>query len=145
MEQFNEHMETETSETHEPEDEDHEDEKSNRNELNGETRENEEEVPAGDEDDIINFNEDLLCEHKGLKVPNSKKKLVPQEAWDILKQYFPNCKEYTLDSSNCKTCEVSIDEILDLIFLLICWLIDDSAIVKSQSFHYSKQIIHFVH
>lgn len=55
---------------------------------------------------IINFNEDLLCEHKSLKTADSSRKVIPQEAWSILKKYFPGSKEYPVGSSSCLICEV---------------------------------------
>lgn len=55
---------------------------------------------------IINFNEDLLCEHKSLKTADSSRKVIPQEAWLILKKYFPDSKEYPVGSSSCSICEV---------------------------------------
>lgn len=55
---------------------------------------------------IISFNEDLLCEHKSLKTADSSRKVIPQEAWSILKKYFPDSKEYTVGSPSCSICEV---------------------------------------
>ncbi|XP_024891079.1 ubiquitin carboxyl-terminal hydrolase 48-like isoform X1 [Temnothorax curvispinosus] len=54
---------------------------------------------------IINFNEDLLCEHKSLKTADSSRKVIPQEAWTILKKYFPDSKEYPVGSPSCSICE----------------------------------------
>ncbi|XP_011061617.1 PREDICTED: ubiquitin carboxyl-terminal hydrolase 48-like isoform X2 [Acromyrmex echinatior] len=54
---------------------------------------------------IINFNEDLLCEHKSLKTADSSRKVIPQEAWVILKKYFPDSKEYPVGSPSCSICE----------------------------------------
>ncbi|XP_011875197.1 PREDICTED: ubiquitin carboxyl-terminal hydrolase 48-like isoform X4 [Vollenhovia emeryi] len=54
---------------------------------------------------IINFNEDLLCEHKSLKTADSSRKVIPQEAWLILKKYFPDSKEYPVGSPSCSICE----------------------------------------
>ncbi|XP_011643661.1 ubiquitin carboxyl-terminal hydrolase 48-like isoform X2 [Pogonomyrmex barbatus] len=54
---------------------------------------------------IINFNEDLLCEHKSLKTADSSRKVIPQEAWSILKKYFPDSNEYPVGSSSCSICE----------------------------------------
>lgn len=62
---------------------------------------------------ILNFNEDLLCEHKSLKTADSSRKVIPQEAWSILKKYFPDSKEYPIGSPSCTICEVKF-------FLLIC-------------------------
>lgn len=56
---------------------------------------------------IINFNEDLLCEHNSLKTADSSRKVIPQEAWSILRKYFPDSKEYPVGSSSCLICEVS--------------------------------------
>lgn len=55
---------------------------------------------------IISFNEDLLCEHKSLKTADSSRKVIPQEAWSILKKYFPDSKEYPVGSPSCSICEV---------------------------------------
>lgn len=56
---------------------------------------------------IINFNEDLLCEHNSLKTADSSRKVIPQEAWSILRKYFPDSKEYPIGSTSCLICEVS--------------------------------------
>lgn len=56
---------------------------------------------------IINFNEDLLCEHKSLKTADSSRKVIPQEAWSILKKYFPDSNEYPVGSASCSICEVN--------------------------------------
>lgn len=56
---------------------------------------------------IINFNEDLLCEHKSLKTADSSRKVIPQEAWSILIKYFPDSKEYPVGSPSCSICEVN--------------------------------------
>lgn len=57
---------------------------------------------------IINFNEDLLCEHKSLKTADASRKVIPQEAWLILVKYFPDSKEYPVGaSSSCSVCEVN--------------------------------------
>ncbi|RLU27214.1 hypothetical protein DMN91_001014 [Ooceraea biroi] len=54
---------------------------------------------------IINFNEDLLCEHNSLKTADSSRRVIPQEAWSILRKYFPDSKEYPVQSSSCSICE----------------------------------------
>ncbi|XP_018302065.1 ubiquitin carboxyl-terminal hydrolase 48 isoform X2 [Mycetomoellerius zeteki] len=58
---------------------------------------------------IINFNEDLLCEHKSLKTADSSRKVIPQEAWVILKKYFPDSKEYPVGSPSCSICEEKME------------------------------------
>ncbi|XP_039306992.1 ubiquitin carboxyl-terminal hydrolase 48 isoform X2 [Solenopsis invicta] len=58
---------------------------------------------------IINFNEDLLCEHKSLKTADSSRKVIPQEAWLLLKKYFPDSKEYPIGSPSCSVCEEKME------------------------------------
>ncbi|XP_076293641.1 ubiquitin carboxyl-terminal hydrolase 48 isoform X2 [Lasioglossum baleicum] len=53
---------------------------------------------------ILYFNEDLLCEHGSLKTPVSSKKVVPKEAWVILRKFFPEAKEYSNTSPACSIC-----------------------------------------
>lgn len=65
------------------------------------------EVDENEENEtIINFNEDLLCEHNSLKTADSSRRVIPQEAWLILRKYFPDSKEYPIRSSSCLICEV---------------------------------------
>jgi len=65
------------------------------------------EVEENEENEIIiNFNEDLLCEHNSLKTADSSRRVIPQEAWLILRKYFPDSKEYSIGSSSCAICEV---------------------------------------
>lgn len=65
------------------------------------------EIEENEENEIIiNFNEDLLCEHNSLKTADSSRKVIPQEAWLILRKYFPDSKEYPIGSSSCLICEV---------------------------------------
>lgn len=67
------------------------------------------EVDENEENEIIiNFNEDLLCEHNSLKTADSSRKVIPQEAWSILRKYFPDSKEYPIGSQSCLICEVCI-------------------------------------
>ncbi|GAB1862262.1 ubiquitinyl hydrolase 1 [Camponotus japonicus] len=64
------------------------------------------EVEENEENEIIiNFNEDLLCEHNSLKTADSSRRVIPQEAWLILRKYFPDSKEYSIGSSSCAICE----------------------------------------
>lgn len=67
------------------------------------------ETGEGEENEvIIYFNEDLLCEHNSLKTPDSSRKVVPREAWTILRKYFPESKEYPIGSLSCSICEVCL-------------------------------------
>ncbi|XP_060828211.1 ubiquitin carboxyl-terminal hydrolase 48-like isoform X2 [Bombus pascuorum] len=58
---------------------------------------------------IIYFNEDLLCEHSSLKTPDSTRKIVPREAWVILRKYFPESKEYSIGAASCSICEEKME------------------------------------
>lgn len=65
-----------------------------------------------EDNDIIYFNEDFLCEHGGLSSVSSKRKVIPQEAWEIIRKYFPGSKEYPFGSDACIVCEVSFQSTL---------------------------------
>ena len=71
-----------------------------------EDKSNEEE---DEEDAILNFNEDLLCEHNCLRTPDSSRKIVPVEVWEILRKYFPEAREFGIDSAPCNICEVRLN------------------------------------
>ncbi|XP_067214471.1 ubiquitin carboxyl-terminal hydrolase 48-like isoform X2 [Linepithema humile] len=62
-----------------------------------------------DHEVIINFNEDLLCEHDALKTADSSRRVIPQEAWLILRKYFPDSKEYPIGSQSCLICEEKVE------------------------------------
>lgn len=61
-----------------------------------------------DNEAIINFNEDLLCEHDALKTADSSRRIIPQETWLIIRKYFPDSKEYPIGSKSCSICEVDL-------------------------------------
>ncbi|XP_017884994.1 ubiquitin carboxyl-terminal hydrolase 48-like [Ceratina calcarata] len=68
------------------------------------------EIREGEENEVIlYFNEDLLCEHGSLKTPDSTRKIVPREAWTILRKYFPQSKEYLIGSASCSICEEKME------------------------------------
>ena len=73
------------------------------NHQNGQEDHNEEE---SEDDAILNFNEDLLCEHNRLRTPDSSRKIIPREAWEILRKYFPNSRVFPVTSIPCDICEV---------------------------------------
>lgn len=103
MEKFTEDME------HEVEDEDCQDPNDPKVDTKVVRKENEgpKEIEESEENEvIIYFNEDLLCEHNSLKTPDSTRKVVPREAWTILRKYFPESKEYPIGSGSCSICEV---------------------------------------
>ncbi|XP_061940511.1 ubiquitin carboxyl-terminal hydrolase 48 isoform X2 [Apis cerana] len=106
MEKFMDDMEQEI------EDEDCQDSNSIQEDRKNESKESEriKESGEGEENEvIIYFNEDLLCEHGSLKTPDSTRKIVPREAWMILRKYFPGSKEYPIGSSSCSICEEKME------------------------------------
>ncbi|XP_020280412.1 ubiquitin carboxyl-terminal hydrolase 48-like isoform X2 [Pseudomyrmex gracilis] len=100
MESFQEGMEHETNECRE---ESRNADKDVSNECPKEMEENEE------NEGVINFNEDLLCEHNSLKTADSSRRVIPQEAWSILRKYFPDSKEYSIGSPSCSICEKKME------------------------------------
>lgn len=64
---------------------------------------------SDDNEVVLKFNEDLLCEHHALKTPDSSRKFVPTTAWNILKKYFPEAKEYPVDTPSCCHCEAKME------------------------------------
>ncbi|XP_045165164.2 ubiquitin carboxyl-terminal hydrolase 48-like [Mercenaria mercenaria] len=63
-----------------------------------------------DNEDSLQFNEDLLCEeHGGLDPDVSCRKVVPESVWVRLKHYFPNCAEFDINSPSCEKCTASIE------------------------------------
>ncbi|XP_076161191.1 ubiquitin carboxyl-terminal hydrolase 48 isoform X2 [Ptiloglossa arizonensis] len=106
MEKFTEDME------HEVEDEDCQDPNDPKVDTKVVRKENEgpKEIEESEENEvIIYFNEDLLCEHNSLKTPDSTRKVVPREAWTILRKYFPESKEYPIGSGSCSICEEKME------------------------------------
>ncbi|XP_015430229.1 PREDICTED: ubiquitin carboxyl-terminal hydrolase 48-like [Dufourea novaeangliae] len=97
---------------HEIKDEDGQDVNSPQEEGKNNSKENDgsKEVEESEENEvIIYFNEDLLCEHNSLKTPDSTRKVVPREAWIILRKYFPESKEYSIGSASCSICEEKME------------------------------------
>ena len=62
-------------------------------------------------DAVMNFNEDLLCEHNALKTPDSSRKIVPANAWTILRKYFPKSMEYPVLTESCMVCEARMESV----------------------------------
>lgn len=53
----------------------------------------------------LQFNEDLLCElHGGLDPDPSCRKLIPEKLWIRLREYFPDCPEFSSSHSVCQKC-----------------------------------------
>ncbi|XP_069703026.1 ubiquitin carboxyl-terminal hydrolase 48-like isoform X2 [Periplaneta americana] len=57
------------------------------------------------EEEEEGFNEDILCVHGNLCVEESRRRLVSQQVWDILKVYFPSAKPFKQDDSPCSCCQ----------------------------------------
>ncbi|XP_012261445.2 ubiquitin carboxyl-terminal hydrolase 48-like isoform X2 [Athalia rosae] len=89
MEKFTEDMENEKA-------------ASDNNEQPGEDAGSPKEMEENEK--IINFNEDLQCEHNSLKTPDASRKLVPQEVWVVLEKYFPTAQKYPITTSPCSVC-----------------------------------------
>ncbi|XP_015114794.1 ubiquitin carboxyl-terminal hydrolase 48 [Diachasma alloeum] len=69
------------------------------------SNDNQKEEMEEESEPIMNFNEDLLCEHDGLRIPDASRKIVPGAAWRILKKYFPKAAEYPVGTNSCIICE----------------------------------------
>ena len=53
----------------------------------------------------LQFNEDLLCElHGGLDPDPSCRKLIPEKLWIRLREYFPDCPEFSSSHPVCQKC-----------------------------------------
>lgn len=59
----------------------------------------------------LQFNSDIICLHGGLCVEISKRRVVSNKVWKILREYFPNCPEFKSDSPPCTICEVDLDKV----------------------------------
>ncbi|XP_043484568.1 ubiquitin carboxyl-terminal hydrolase 48-like [Leptopilina heterotoma] len=68
-------------------------------------------IEEDDDNDVLNFNEDLLCEHNCLRTPDSSRKVIPKEAWDILRKYFPEAREFSIQVHPCNICEASFETV----------------------------------
>lgn len=66
--------------------------------------------PEEDEmDKILNFNDDLLCDHGALRAPDASRRIIPAAAWIILKKYFPSASEYPMLTPSCIICEEKVE------------------------------------
>uniref|UniRef100_A0A8C5PKN7 Ubiquitin carboxyl-terminal hydrolase 48 n=1 Tax=Leptobrachium leishanense TaxID=445787 RepID=A0A8C5PKN7_9ANUR len=57
-------------------------------------------------DSELGFNEDILCEHGELCICESERKVITDEAWAKLKEYFPIAPEFRHDQESCSQCKV---------------------------------------
>ncbi|XP_060076420.1 ubiquitin carboxyl-terminal hydrolase 48-like [Ylistrum balloti] len=67
---------------------------------NGTVKEDEEEEEGPD----LKFNFDVLCDHDKLDPDLSCRKLVPDHVWGRLRQYFPDCPEFSQSTPSCDLC-----------------------------------------
>ncbi|XP_022660055.1 ubiquitin carboxyl-terminal hydrolase 48-like isoform X2 [Varroa jacobsoni] len=54
------------------------------------------------------FNGELLCEHGSLGLKSRKQ--IPQDAWRLIRQYFPDCAEFPCDHPDCALCMEESEE-----------------------------------
>ncbi|XP_048823319.1 ubiquitin carboxyl-terminal hydrolase 48-like isoform X3 [Lagopus muta] len=69
----------------------------NKDGANEEKREEEEE---------LNFNEDIVCPHGDLCISENERRVVSKEAWKKLKQYFPKAPEFPNNKECCSQCKI---------------------------------------
>ena len=61
------------------------------------------ECGTGMNESLDTFNDKLKCKHGNLTIED--KKSVPEEAWFILKKYFPSCISYPSTVTECEECQ----------------------------------------
>ncbi|XP_048823310.1 ubiquitin carboxyl-terminal hydrolase 48 isoform X5 [Lagopus muta] len=70
------------------------------------------EVPDGaneekrEEEEELNFNEDIVCPHGDLCISENERRVVSKEAWKKLKQYFPKAPEFPNNKECCSQCKI---------------------------------------
>ncbi|XP_062842349.1 ubiquitin carboxyl-terminal hydrolase 48 isoform X2 [Trichomycterus rosablanca] len=57
-----------------------------------------------DNEEMKNFNEDILCHHGGLSIQETERRLVSAEVWSKLRLYFPKAPEFTEKQESCQQC-----------------------------------------
>ncbi|CAG0879876.1 unnamed protein product, partial [Darwinula stevensoni] len=86
------------------------------NDENGSINDDDDLTAFNDEDatdvnmDGFQFNDDLLCCHQALIPDPSVRRLIPEDAWEILRDHFPQAPDFLQDSPICSDCQaVAID------------------------------------
>ncbi|KAM4015814.1 LOW QUALITY PROTEIN: ubiquitin carboxyl-terminal hydrolase 48 [Anomaloglossus baeobatrachus] len=75
--------------------------------MNGSTHKTEELLEEKQEEDSdTGFNEDIVCQHGGLCTSESERRLVSDETWLKLKEYFPTAPEFSHSQEPCCQCQV---------------------------------------
>uniref|UniRef100_A0A674KFZ2 Ubiquitin carboxyl-terminal hydrolase 48 n=1 Tax=Terrapene triunguis TaxID=2587831 RepID=A0A674KFZ2_9SAUR len=59
-----------------------------------------------EEEEELNFNEDLVCPHGDLCISENERRVVSKEAWKKLKQYFPKAPEFPNSKECCSQCKI---------------------------------------
>lgn len=80
--------------------------KSSTGEVDSSSNQNGPVKVEGDEEEDLKFNFDVLCDHDKLDPDISCRKLVPDHVWDRLRQYFPDCPEFSQDTPSCDLCNI---------------------------------------
>ncbi|XP_006641945.1 ubiquitin carboxyl-terminal hydrolase 48 isoform X1 [Lepisosteus oculatus] len=57
-----------------------------------------------EDEENLNFNEDILCAHGGLCISENDRKLISSEVWRKLKVYFPKAPEFSSTQDSCQEC-----------------------------------------
>ncbi|NP_001392882.1 ubiquitin carboxyl-terminal hydrolase 48 isoform 13 [Mus musculus] len=75
--------------------------------INGSTfNKDESKEEKKEEEEELNFNEDILCPHGELSISENERRLVSQEAWSKLQQYFPKAPEFPSYRECCSQCKI---------------------------------------
>ncbi|XP_077998127.1 ubiquitin carboxyl-terminal hydrolase 48-like [Glandiceps talaboti] len=59
------------------------------------------------EEEDLDFNEDILCEHGNLTTDESCRRLVSDEVWSRFQYYFPDASQFTSDTKPCLDCQIT--------------------------------------
>ncbi|XP_029433962.1 ubiquitin carboxyl-terminal hydrolase 48 isoform X2 [Rhinatrema bivittatum] len=59
-----------------------------------------------DENEELSFNEDILCPHGGLCISENERRVISEEAWQKLKNYFPKAPEFGINQESCSQCKI---------------------------------------
>ncbi|KAM4704099.1 ubiquitin carboxyl-terminal hydrolase 48 isoform 2-T2 [Rhinophrynus dorsalis] len=83
----------------------------NDGKMNGNAPKNvelQEEVREADSE--LGFNEDIICQHGGLCISESERRVISEAAWYKLKEYFPTAPEFRHNQDSCTQCKILEEE-----------------------------------
>ncbi|XP_031556850.1 ubiquitin carboxyl-terminal hydrolase 48-like [Actinia tenebrosa] len=63
-----------------------------------------------EEEDLMKFNEDLMCEHGNLSANATCRKLIQESIWQRLLYYFDSAREFPEDHPICQQCQVESED-----------------------------------